>query len=139
MILSEILSQPLNYSWDDRNKEGRFTIAGKEYIISFIREYPLPKNIWTVEFVMTQDRSNRVKSTIDITGTGDAYAVFSTIHAIIKDFIEMENPSYLIFYAMEPSRQKLYDRIVAKQTQDWNVSTSPGSNGTGKRYTLTRK
>ena len=49
---------------------------------------------------------------IDITGTGDAMRIFATIITIAKNAIKKVDPQFLIFTASEPSRIKLYDRIM---------------------------
>lgn len=47
-----------------------------------------------------------------VTGTGKAYTVFATIIDILKKFVESVEPDSLTFNASEPSRQKLYTRLV---------------------------
>jgi len=47
-----------------------------------------------------------------ITGTGNAYVVLSTVINIIEDYIKNNPAKYLRIVAEEPSRRKLYARMV---------------------------
>ena len=44
-----------------------------------------------------------------VTGTGDAFRVFATVIAILKDFVRRSHPDKLSFAGKGESRQKLYD------------------------------
>lgn len=70
-----------------------------------------------------------------ITDTGDQYIVFSTVLAVVQDYITTNNPDSFRFSAEEPSRIKLYDRIIKRLNRngDWIVSHRYGN------YVLDRK
>lgn len=69
------------------------------------------KDVWDVTFSMT---SHGEWEKDDITGTGNAIIVFSTVIEIIKDVTANWNIQNLTFSAAESSRSKLYHRM-AKQ------------------------
>lgn len=57
--------------------------------------------------------SNESKaSRFDITGSGGAHEVFSNVLAAIVAYVKKEDPSIITFSASEPSRRRLYDRMV---------------------------
>jgi hypothetical protein len=88
------------YSPDPEDRE-RAIKAYKEhptYIISFNTAVP--------------SRGKADRNSFGIQGTGNQYAVFSTVMRMIADVVQRENPIELQFDAEEPSRVKLYDRMV---------------------------
>ncbi len=47
----------------------------------------------------------------ELTGKGNAFKVFTTVLAIVKEFSDMEKPEILTFSAGEPSRKRLYQHF----------------------------
>lgn len=79
--------------------------GGKKYVIKMIKASDMP---WEVIFdlVVGNQRSQ------DITGTGNAAQVFSTVLSGIKQWISQVNPDAFALSAREPSRQSLYRRLL---------------------------
>lgn len=48
------------------------------------------------------------------TGEGNAFAIFATVTAIVKDFLTKRKPEYVWFVADEPQRERLYNRLLKK-------------------------
>lgn len=78
--------------------------------------YPGSGRTLSIEFVQHQ-KNNRQKTSI--TGAGDAYRVFSTVNAVLKQFFlssafkeETFNRILMLADNNEPSRIKLYNRIL---------------------------
>lgn len=83
------------YAWDSNNRYIETTII------------PYEKTNAYVEF--------RRGGRLDVTGQGDALKVLATVISAVKLFLEENpNPEKLIFSADEPSRQKLYRRMIKK-------------------------
>lgn len=134
-LIAEIYTAPVPWEWkpEEAAKLGddyfvaRFTIAPHQYRVEISRDTDdVSPDVY--EIVFSQQRNfpidyparygmPRSYPTFDITGTGHAYAVFSTVVDILKDFIETEEPSMITFGADEESRQKLYARIIQRVPQ----------------------
>jgi hypothetical protein len=75
-----------------------------------------------------------------ITGAGSAHEVFSKVTAAVTSLVSKTNPPALFFSAAEPSRAKLYDRMVASLGatvpgyEAYSVDTPDG----GKKYMLVK-
>lgn len=48
------------------------------------------------------------------TGEGNALPIFATVGAIVRDFLVRRKPQYVWFVADEPSRVRLYNRLIQK-------------------------
>jgi hypothetical protein len=76
------------------------------------------QNEWNVSFL----RGKTVKPT----GTGNEFEIFSTVLAVIADFIQERQPEAIAFTAADTaSRVKLYNRMVSKfaATNGFTVTT----------------
>ena len=100
------------YKWKSANKEGRtatFAINDKKYIVEFTNS---GRGEYIVDFYLVLDNH---KWDSGITNTGDAFIIFSTVLAIINEFVRRTRPFLgLEFTASEPSRQKLYQHLIRK-------------------------
>lgn len=124
MRLFEIMNKPLEWEWTIQhsdNQSAEFIVGEMTYTVFFkLSEAREMGEYWHVSFSVTggEFRANRA----DITGSGNAFAVFSTVLNILQDFIQNENPNQLILSAKEKSRRKLYDRIAKKLASDsWDL------------------
>ena len=120
--ITELWDKPLPYKLVNREKHPRFPDQGWLYEYKFkIKSTPFDVTFsnqlendppyWDVSFV--DDEGN----VSDVTGTAGTAAVkvFSTVYAIIQDWIKKENPTIFMFGADKSeslSRSKLYDRMV---------------------------
>jgi len=81
------------------------------------------------------------------TGTGNAFQIFSTVEAILQKYLKgyIQSSDRTIAFGAEkaePSRMKLYNRMVPKMNSllgpGW-VYGSPNVDGSQKKYIWTRK
>ena len=82
------------------------------------------KNIFYVQFDAGAAGSS--EKTFNITGTGQEYAVFSTVIDIMKDYQSSANVDWWAFTAKEPSRKKLYDRMIKRFSSEYYAFDYPG-------------
>ena len=121
MQLRELFNKPAPWEWSEQNParwQAQFNVNNVPYTVNIDRliyddddeddEYGA---IWNVVFF---DESNGGVQ-FDITGKLGSYSidVFSTVLRILLAFKKEHLTSSLRFTAKEPSRQKLYDRIVS--------------------------
>lgn len=78
-----------------------------------------------------------------LTGTGDSRKVFGTVVKIVKEYLDTHKPNALYFTAenAEPSRIKLYNRLIAQVDKELPDYKALGNIdlGTGTAYMLKRK
>jgi len=114
-------SKPARIQWITKNNRqwvGVFIVADLPIRISFV-EF---KGIWEVVFGvdmghLPQKFKSKVKTFGDafgIIGTGNQGKVFSTVLDLLKKFAKNIKPQKIAFTADEPSRMKLYKRMVTK-------------------------
>jgi hypothetical protein len=48
------------------------------------------------------------------TGEGNAFAIFATVTAVVKDFLIRRKPSFIWFVADEDTRARLYNKLIQK-------------------------
>ena len=111
--ITELFNKPLEFNGPTGDPSWstiyNFTVkAEKIYEVKF-----WSNDDGTYEIIFGLKQRGRNVSREDITGTGDAVAVFSTIAAIIENFVKKFKPEGLYFSAKEQSRVKLY-RSLAK-------------------------
>jgi|ETN02SMinimDraft_2_1059926.scaffolds.fasta_scaffold17289_2 hypothetical protein len=115
--LSEALNTPVNYNWRDKGKSrwlGMFDVEGVNYI--FEASDSTNAGDWNVIFTG--------QGTMDITNTGNAFTVFATIFAMLKEFVLKMKPKMFYFSAKEQSRRKLYQRfakMIDKMLPQYNI------------------
>lgn len=120
MILTELFDQPLPYTLNTQGI-GRFvTASGLRYDVDFMQD---EDDHGSVDLLFTQvgpiPRNN-------ITNTGDEFAIFGTIVGMIREYIATHEVRQLTFDAnvTEPSRVKLYDRMVKSLAPGWDMKTT---------------
>ena len=57
-----------------------------------------------------------------ITGTGNELQVFSTVLDVMKDFAAQHSPGAFGFSAHEPSRIRLYNKIMSRFSKNGRVN-----------------
>jgi len=132
MKLQEVMANPVPFKWSKKTEleyRAHFVSSEIGYNVHFENKYKT--DIWHITFEIhrgTSDKSKLGKTSLDkpygrgmipmgvydIIGSGNAYEVFATLNSIIIDFIKIRKPDTLEFTAEEPSRQKLYKRMVIK-------------------------
>lgn len=138
--VSEAFTQPYSIKWE-RGEHGDYDALAKlsdgtNLSIMFNDE---GDEEWMVEFY----RSNSQ----ELTGEGDAQRVFATVLTAIQQFIQKEHPWRIIFSAKQevepgeynPSRSKLYNRMVQRYANAWGYDEYYEDQGDQVVYELTRK
>lgn len=67
---------------------------------------------YSIIFYLSKEYQPRFKDGYTITDTGHQYSVFTTIMEIMKDFSQLYPVEWWYFTADEPSRKKLYNRMI---------------------------
>lgn len=122
MFITELFNDPVKIS--DRRigpDEYRSTFYVGDVRYSFAANQFGPNDLWDIEFIAHSDRGSSAK----ITGTGNEITVFSTVVSIMKEFMDLYHPVQLHFTADEPSRKKLYHRLIDKLLKNWIKSFDP--------------
>lgn len=88
------------------------------------------------------DATDKDNPTIGMTGKGDAFRVFATVGAIVKQFVDRRRPPFLSFAGKttDPGRIKLYDMIaknIGRYLPEYKLVDSGFANG-DKGYTFQR-
>ena len=136
-ILTELFDKPSKITWVKRTDvtwKGRFEINGKTYFINMIRDWGVSPNAdtdfwdargnaeampWEVSFELVTDDGRK---TMDITGTGNAAAVFATVIGGIKEWYDSTKPSLFLLTGVEENRRTLYAKMLKKMLpRNWNV------------------
>lgn len=100
--------------------------------------YSNGENDWEVEFKINSneyDQNGKIKfgTKFGLAGTGNSAEVMSTVVDIMREFLEMYRGKIdtIGFTAEEPSRQKLYMRMMKRLLPDWTISTYDSGSGLG--------
>lgn len=95
-----------------------------------ILDHPQIKNEALWHIVFDVDRN------LGITGSGQAFIILSVVIDIINDFVRKVDPKVLYFTSKEPSRVKLYTRLLSKFKNTASVYTYPYLSG--KKFYIVR-
>lgn len=134
--VEEVFNKPLAYEWKSRAKaywRGQFILPSKEEIRVVIEKQISGE--WEVEFYR---QSHKRDVTTEITGSGDPIPVFSTVIAMIKEWIHSVKPKLFFFSAKEKSRVRLYRKLLERLLTGYRVDQVDKSDGTAV-FTLERK
>ena len=140
--INEVADQPYK-TFSKGESMGAFKakfIAKGSLIQVNITPYTRDKKIVDVGFFDATDDKN---PTIDMTGKGDAFRIFATVGAIVKDYVAKNDPDVLTFSGKtrDPSRIRLYD-LIAKNIGKYLPGYKLGDSGVDlgdKRYTFVRE
>lgn len=119
MLLSEVLHTVVPWSWTERAAdyyEAQFFIDKWLYTVKIVRYITekrwlrKPDSFWVFEYQLSNPPEGKDKH--DITGTGNAITVISTVSDILNQFVNKVKPNIIKFEAKEPSRLKLYSRLL---------------------------
>ncbi len=111
-IIHEAFSNTVPFHWFDRSNEdlkliqAEFQIGDGHFIVQFRMPYYNP-NYWELTFTRNGD--------LELSNTGNAMLVLSTVMQIAREFIEAQEPRFITFAASvkEPSRSKLYPKLMS--------------------------
>ena len=116
MLLKELFDKPEEIKWTYFNKyqaHGIFNINKMQYAIHIndISDYQEkdydPGDVVDIEFLVKGTRKGQ-----GITDTGNEIKVFSTVISGITEWVKQYKPKVISFIAKEPSRRKLYERMI---------------------------
>lgn len=115
-FLNEVFGAPVPWEWEyhqPQQHEAQFVINGMHFNVIL---HHSDNFTWNFMFSRTDlPRYDRTKDKYGILGTGEQFKVFSTVIAILKDFLKLvplQDRDHIWFSAAEPSRRKLYDRMI---------------------------
>jgi len=114
-LISELFDKPLKYKYTGNEDEAEYefkTSSGNWYVVNFV-----PRKDGRIEIMFADDDDST-----EITNAGSPIEVFSTVIAIIKDFIDAEEPESMVIesLAKEKSRVKLYRRLIKEFTRKYS-------------------
>ena len=114
-------NQTVPWKWMFRGSEeasALFTVGDVPYRFHCYTTNP---KIWEVEFSVEDDEVRAANKDYEITGTGNAATVMSTVVGILKAFLVeyKDKIDALSFSAKEDSRQALYAKMVRRLLPDW--------------------
>lgn len=132
-IILELFNKPEPWSWTQKTEDrwvGKFVINKIPYILVLDKD----TNLWHLEFY---DDSKEWEQRYSITGTQkeQSIMVFSTVIDIIKNFKNAHPEESIKFTADEPSRKKLYDRLVVAANR-LGLSAEIDERGSTKSYVI---
>jgi hypothetical protein len=139
-MTNEALDSSYPYEEYSMGKYHFITDTGVKYKV-----YLQGKDMVEVAFsaVLPGEEENFRPDKTTLTGTGDSRKVFGTVVKIVKEYLETHKPNSLYFTAenSEPSRVKLYNRLIAqvdKELPDYKALGNVDL-GSGTAYMLRRK
>ena len=115
MRINELFNREYPITWD-RDRAMFKTADGRPGIVTFTPTYD-EYSLVDVEF--------SVQDEFGVTGGGDAAAIFATVYSAIKDYIASRKPDFITFSAEEPSRQKLYSRMITRIPGYQSIQSDP--------------
>jgi len=124
MLLSEVFEGSLKWEVVTQRRDyfvTKFKVGNITYLMR-CQSYNADNTDWEVEFLVGTGASHKEK--YGITGTGNSVQVFNIVVNIMTRFIKDYNPLHMTFSAEEPSRKKLYLRMIATLLPTWEVMLS---------------
>ena len=130
MLLNEVFDAPVNWEAHEERPdyfEAWFRIRIMPYKFrasAFIQDNGemVQPSRWDIEFYA--DIDTRLHDKYGILNIGHQQQVFATVVDIMSSFIKEYNPAILSFAAEEPSRRKLYQRMVSRLLPNWKMTQS---------------
>lgn len=126
MLLTEVFNAPYEWKWtttdrryvqaifyDKDNTPYIFTASARD-IAPMDQEEEL--RAWEIDFVR---KSKDGSYSWEITKTGDQHRILATVIDILRKLVKARKVVALMFSAKEPSRAKLYQRIVKSLLPNW--------------------
>ena len=146
-LLNELGNSPYKWKWTKEHSEhiAKFNTEAGEYGVAFFhkRYSEVPKNrdnvpsTWSVVFYLDDKRKDGLSTHFDDTGTGDSIRVFSTVLAVLKDFIKKFNPHFIEFTA-DAKREKIYNKVL-RYVKGYTLEKEKDPYDGEMKFTLTKK
>ena len=118
MRINELFSKEYPITWD-RSRAHFKTANGRPGVVAFEADNPDEGDYSLVDVEFS------VQDEFGVTGQGDASSIFATVFTAIKDYIATHKPDFITFNAKEPSRQKLYSRMITRLPGYQEVHVDP--------------
>ena len=118
MRIYELFNKEYPVMWD-RDIATFKTADGRPGIVKFDADNPAPGDYSLVDVEFS------IQDEFGVTGRGDAGAIFATVYSAIKDYIAKNQPDFITFSADEPSRKKLYGRMVTRMPGYQSIQSDP--------------
>lgn len=135
----ETFSSVLPLRWSSETNEdmkllvANFEVGEGQFVVRFKAEYP-DMNVWEISF--------KRNGTLDMTGTGSAHVVLSTVMGAIRQFLREHDPDHIMLAARrtEESRISLYPKLIAMMQREFPqyVAKPPHKLNTYMLYYLDR-
>jgi len=123
MLLIEVLKSPVPWKVREHRPDyfdATFIINNIKYITRMSAFLDAGPQEWDIEFYPDLDRPTRER--YNILNLGNELQVFSTVLDIIQKFIKEYHPPIVSFSAHQPSRMKLYNRLIKTLFPTWKKS-----------------
>lgn len=135
--VEEVFDKSLPFKWLDQQRHfwrGIFTAPSGDQISLTIELDPHIEQ-WEVGFFRAGAQH---KSAMGILNTGDAFPVFTTVIKMLLEWIKKIKPEFFNLSAEEPSRVKLYSRMLSKLLKGYSV-TQHNRGGGSAEFKMERK
>lgn len=115
LYLAELFnSEKADFKWEQESathRAARFKVGNFKYIVEFDRKASATE--WEITFALTTFFDTKK---MELTKTGNEFAVFANVIAAIKDFIAKEKPETMYFVADKslPIRDELYRKLLQR-------------------------
>ena len=134
--LDETFDRPYDYSWDSQSNgawRGHFIIKANDEVDVSIEHW---QKYWKIEFSRNKQHG--------VTGGGDAVRIFTTVIAMIDEFIDIQSPDVIKFSADKSkddkmSRAKLYSTMIQRFAAANGYNSQESIQDGKTSYLLTRK
>lgn len=120
MRINELFNKEYPITWN-RDRAHFKTSNGRPGVVAFDADEPAAGDYSLVDVEFS------VQDEFGVTGQGDASAIFATVYSAIKDYIASRQPDFITFSADEPSRRKLYSRMVGRLPGYSQIQVDPHS------------
>ena len=129
--INELFQPGQHWEWTYLEADGamaKFEVGGIPYFFGASPNFGTPGG-WTVVFKIDNDNIDS-SSKFGLTGTGNSAQVMSIVVDILRDFLKkyQDKVKALVFSAAEPSRQKLYIKMVLRLLPNWKLTSNPAGN-----------
>lgn len=114
--LYELMDRPADWTEVDFHPQFaivEFLIQEKRYTV-IIHVHDVQHMIANISFSLERKGKDRMLGHMDQTGTGDSFAVYGTVSAILLAYIKKMNLQGVSFSANSAGKRKLYNRLAER-------------------------
>ncbi len=140
MKLNEVFQHAYPWKWTHESNTSVTAefVTDAENIVYVEFEYE-GEDQWSFSFAREATAPNYRDKTVSstITGQGDAYKIFATVKEVLQEFTNIHDFRIIYFTAHEPSRQRLYAKMLPQLAQSVNLDFKISQGHTTKRHGTT--